>query len=679
MIRLARILARARSEDGGILLMFALMLPGLLLLAALALEIGNWYEHRRHLQLQTDAGTLAAGQLFRLCASDPGSDVLTPMTQLAAQYGGDKTTLGAYGLSGLVNQQVGQNGPAAGDLPAFSYQGTAYPPDYTPAAETDPCQSRIFDVRATERDIPHVFGISPLATVHAHSQVKLEPITKMKGLLPLAVPDVRPRYVFASFVNEDTGATIGSEFELCPTSGCYDPTNPPPNTGASTLTWVPKNGPVSVTIPAAPVGVRLRLVGGTDPATTCGTLYTLCYDAGSPNGVVFVRGWDGAAAAPKALDAWLTPGSCSPDAYFASADCDAGLAVDVDLGTNAVDANTHVWATVDGNGRYDLAPERTGTGVIRWSVSGGIPLSGDGPHEVDLEWKQGNGNNGNSLGMVQRGYVASPDSGPLQLVQVYEQGVNTSGANSFEGGSTHTLGVTINTIGNLLLSQPTDPAIYLRLFNDSGSASQNQSLNCDRDLSNLQDELQFGCSPFFVKNPALTCPGGNANNLWDIWYVNKQALPCVVIETGAAVGQISHGLNLRIYGEQNPSASDCASHPINWLKAPDVNPGTGKSGFDQNAHADDPRALPLIVTPLGTFTGRGGDQVPVIDFGYFYVTGYRGDPCAGTPYEDPVPSNRGAYVRGHFVKFFPLEGVVPDENELCDLNSIAPCIPVLTR
>ena len=122
-------------------------------------------------------------------------------------------------------------------------------------------------------------------------------------------------------------------------------------------------------------------------------------------------------------------------------------------------------------------------------------------------------------------------------MQVYENGVNTSGANSFQGGTTHTLGVNVQTIGNLLLSQPDDPPIYLRVFNNSGSASQNQSLNCDRDLSNLQDELQYGCAPYFIKNPALTCPGGNANNLWDIWYVNGEPLPCVVIKTGAASGR----------------------------------------------------------------------------------------------------------------------------------------------
>ena len=659
MIHLAGLLRRARKEDGGVILLFGIMLPGLLLLAALALEIGNWYEHRRHLQLQTDAGALAAGQLFRGCANDSTAQ-LTPMTRLAAQYGGDKVTYGALGGGPLVNQQVGSNGPAAGNLPAFSYQGTAYPPDYTPVADTNPCTSGVFDVRATEDSIPHIFGISPLATVHAHSRVEMKAINQLKGLLPLGVPDVRPNYVFATFHNETTNTDIAT-IELMKGSIVNNE-----------QTWIPKNGPIPITIPTGKVGVRIKLIGGQDPNSTCTTKYTECYDLSDTNlGVVHIRGWDSTATGPRVLDAWLLSGTCLPDAYFTKNDCSAGITADVNLGAaNTVDANTHVWATVDGGGHYELTPATTGTGVIRWTLSNGIPISGPGAHDIGLVWKQGSGNNGATIATVaQRAYVASADSGPLDLVQVYEQGVNTAGANSFKGGETHTLGVTIKTIGNLLLSQPTDDPIYLRVFNDSGSASQNHSLNCDKDVSTFRDEIQFGCSPYFIKNPSLACPGGNANNLWDIWYVNGNPLPCVVIKTGATVGQLRQGLNLRIYGTQNPGSGMCATHPVNWVR---------NVGFDEVANPADPRVLPLIVTPLGSFTGTGGDQVPVIDFGYFYVTGYSTDPCEGTANQDPVPNNRGSYVRGHFIKFFPIEDVVASDDK-CDLTSITPCVAVLTR
>jgi len=75
----------------------------------------------------------------------------------------------------------------------------------------------------------------------------------------------------------------------------------------------------------------------------------------------------------------------------------------------------------------------------------------------------------------------------------------------------------------------------------------------------------------------------------------------------------------------------------------------------------------------------------VLDFGFFYVTGFKGDPCEtlpnGTvldPNQDPVPNNRGSYIRGHFIKFFPIdEHHTTDDN--CDLTTITPCVGVLTR
>jgi Flp pilus assembly protein TadG len=688
MKRLARIIARLRTQDGGVILMFAILLPGILLLTAIALETGNWYEHRRHLQLQTDAGALAAGQVFRDCLDlSTQGNALTDMTRTAAQYGGDTATLAAV-APGLAaeNVQVGSNGPAAGNVRNFSYQGTSYPPDYTPVANTDPCTSRVFDVRATEDNIPHIFKISPLATVHAHSRVELKAINELQGLLPLAVPDVRPKFVFATFIDESTGdpiagcpaspltPTLPCTEQLCPDTGCPDPDVPTPNTGLNTQTWIPKDAPLQVPIPAGDVGVRFRLVGSNNPDTPCGELYTECYDATSANGLVHVRGWDSNATAPAAHDVWLTDGggSCVPDAYFPTGDCSAGIQADVDLGTGKpVDANTSVWATIDGdNTKYTLSPDSTGSPSTRWTLATGLPISGPGPHTIELSWSWHSSKG--TFGEVQRAYVASPDSGPLQLAQVFEQmpdGSTLSLANTFKGGTTHTLGVTIKTIGNLLLSQPTDPPIYLRIFK-SVSASQDQTINCDKDLPKFADELELGCSPRFIKNPSLQCPGGNANNLWDIWYVNHKPLPCAVIATGAKVGQVSQGLNNRIYGTQSPGPGDCASSPVNWIR---------NVGFDENAHADDKRALPLIVTPLGTFSGTGGGQVPVIDFAYFYVTGYKGDPCDGVDdNEDPVPQNRGAYVRGHFIKFFPIDDAVPSD-DLCDFTSITPCIAVLTR
>jgi hypothetical protein len=637
---------RLRDERGGIVIIGAILVGAFALLVSGALHVGNWYTHRRHLQLQTDAAAFAAGQRFALCATSDRDAALVQMQDVADNFGGFTAT--------SFNQQVGTGTSYNGSVSRV-YNSRPYPvgsshlddPDLIP---TDPCsEPQMFDVKATETMIPRLFSFLPLGEVNAHSRIELKAINEMRGLLPLAVPDVRPTRVFAQLI-DSAGVQI-DEVELLRGS----------STGNEQV-W--ESAARSFSIPIGDLTVRIKLVGSNrDPATvTCGVLFTECYDT------VHIRGWDDNATAPRVEDAWILAGDCIPDAYYADEDCSAGLQADIDLGAaNPVLPTTRVWATVDGRGTYQLTPSGLGTGVIRWSVTSGLPLT-DGPrnYSIGLKWNPGTpGATDKSFGAVHTGVVSTP--GPLRLVQVVEGG--SPGANSFPAGAA-TFVIRVTTLGALLLSQPTDPPIYLRLFNDSGSASQNQSLNCDRDSANMAEELKNGCSPYFIKNPDLACPGGSAADLWTIWYDDNEPLPCALIKTGASVGQISRGLNERIFGESNPGAGACSRSPVNWVR---------NVGFDGDAHPDDKRALPLIVTPLGTFSGRGGDQVPVIDFGYFYVTGYKGDPCQGVdPNQDRVPNNRGAYVRGHFIKFFPLDDVVPSD-ELCKFDSITPCVGVLTR
>jgi Putative Flp pilus-assembly TadE/G-like len=54
--------SKARDERGGVLVMFALFLPVLLLFAALVLDVGHAFQVRRHLQASADAAALAAAR-----------------------------------------------------------------------------------------------------------------------------------------------------------------------------------------------------------------------------------------------------------------------------------------------------------------------------------------------------------------------------------------------------------------------------------------------------------------------------------------------------------------------------------------------------------------------------------------------------------------------------------------
>jgi hypothetical protein len=688
---LHRRLRLIKDERGSILVVSALIAAVFVLLGTVIIEVGHTMAHRRHLQVQVDAAALAAGQEFPLCTTNAGG-AFAAMSAVANKFGG-------FGGPSSYNQQVGTGSGYAGSI-SSAYQSRTYPagshpqdPDNIFSADTTamtcgdpsvPNSTKFFDVKATETGIHTVFNFGISTTVNAHARVELKAVNELNGLLPLGVPDARPRYVFAKFVAE-SGTVACKDQNDVPVPSCEEelqkPT-PPAGIIGNQQQWVPVS-PLKVTIPVGDLGVRIRLVGGSDPNAQCGTLYVECYDSSSANGLIHIRGWNPATAAPVVKDASLNSGTCSPDAYFTTADCSAGITADIDLGA-AVNANTKVWATVDGgNTQYQLTTSpMSGAGLHTWSLAQGIPITGGGPHPIALRFSINGNGNGTALGTVQRAFEASPDtSGPLFLVQEYETGTtppSAFGPYSYQGGTTHSLGVTVNTQGSLLLSSPSDPAIYLRVFNDSGTASQNQTINCDPNLNNLQSEIETGCSPTYKTQTSLTCPYANKNTLW----ASPQPWTCAAIGTGAAVGQIEHGFDQRIFGTQNPNRNACSAHPVNWIKPANADPGATPPilpGFDETAHAGDRRVVALFVTPLGSFQGSGSDIVPVLDFGFFYVTGYKGDPCEGVdPNQDPVPNNRGSYVRGHFIKFFPIDAKnTSDDN--CDLTTITPCLGVLTR
>jgi hypothetical protein len=639
----------AGREQGGVVVFVGLLIPVVLLFLALSVDIGNWWVHKRHLQVQVDAAAFAGGALFGECFTDPAAANLAIFDE-ATRFGG------AAGSS--YNAQVG--GTNTGAVSLF-YQSKTYPAGSVPPDDTEtegPCETPnlMFDVKASEAGLPLIFqipGLSDVAAISAHARVQLKQVEVQEGMLPVAVPDLRFTYVFATFVNETTGAALGPPVQLTKTG-----------TSGNDELWSTPVG-AAVPISAPHVGVRLRLVGGADPNAACGQLYTECYDTDSTNGVVHIRGWS-TGTAPAVRNAWLLPGDCAPDAYFTTGDCDGGIQAEVDLGAihplTGTGVTARVWATVDGVDTQ-LTPGGT-SGLVTWTAAGGLAFAGGGPHDVVLnwDWKQTSGTwvdpsgklqtcsttNGNkckdegTFGPVQRAFVATLGrSGPLQRVQVFESGVTTSGSNSFQTGTTPTLGVSIAVKGGLKVqSEASDPVVELRVV-----GSQNQSIDCDPDLPNLADELAGGCGPAYKINSTLACP--DYNDLWG----TPEPWECAKTQTGGAVGQVDQGMENRILG----GGKTCTA-PINW---PDYELG-------------DPRIVPLIITPFGSFSGSGNDIVPVIDFAAFYVVGWNSDPCPGAY---AVPKG---YIAGHFIKYAAPNPHGAGDN-VCNPDALAPCVPVLTR
>src|SRR5918996_630430 len=458
-----------------------------LLFVSFVVDVGNWFEHKRHLQLQADAGALAGGGSFYLpCADDA-------VETEARKYAGDPAQAVRYNQQ--VPHTVDANIHILINSTDFWNDGGV---DYSDGGP--PCAAKMVDVKITESNLPFFFGLGAnfVPAINAHARVEIQALNTAAGALPVGVPDVNPTTARAWFINESTGEVLAST----------PLTNSAPAGGLSI--WDNSAAPVSVPVTGAHIGVRVAFSGST--STACGDLLVECYDLGSANGILYARGWSSAGSGaqpnpPLARSVTLFPGTCT-DPYFsaASSSCTIGVRAAVDFGGDPALVGAKVEATVNGATNpltYDAA-----TGL--WESTGANFFTinpGAGPASVTLKWEETIGtvngetcktSGGNkctgSFGAVQRAFSATEArSGPIKLAQIWESG--SFWANSFEQGTTHDLVVKVGIIGNLANAQSvSDPVVALRVI----GGSQNQSLDCDPDLSKLKDELAVGCTPQYT-------------------------------------------------------------------------------------------------------------------------------------------------------------------------------------
>ena len=137
--------------------------------------------------------------------------------------------------------------------------------------------------------------------------------------------------------------------------------------------------------------------------------------------------------------------------------------------------------------------------------------------------------------------------------------------------------------------------------------SQNQSLDCDPDVSNLKAELADGLRA--RRTRATQGPPPVPDSPGTLW-ATAQPWTCVAVQTGGAVNQVPAGMNLRILGNEKPSLPARLPEP------------TGASS--RHSPQNDPRIIEVFLTPFGSFDGSGSTTVPVTDFATFYVTGWTG-------------------------------------------------------
>jgi len=705
--------ARITSDErGAVLTLVAVALLVLALAVALVLDVANWKVHKRHLQLQADAAALAAAGSFSLANC---SDTL--LASQAHKYAGPD----ASGALALYNEQVG--GTPASKMHVL-INSSGYFGDTGAGDNSDPngspCTAKYIDIKATETNLPWFMGFGGIvAKINAHTRVSALQQNSSHPTLPIAVPNPKPTAGGAIFINEATGAVLGTvALGDVGVSGSLEMFASAP--GAHATVQVATHTGVVIALTGRPAA-SFSLAGTL--TQICQQQLTDCYDASadpSTQGLSYIRGFDpnpgGAQPShPQLRTVELLAGSCSNSAYFSNnaSGCVYDIYARIDKG-NLPNADVIIKA----NGAQlfssnapacDTFLNQTGVGTC-WHAQLTLPAA-SGPNELKMTWeetsgcidftpcsdkkavvcKTGGGNkctgNFENGVVIQRAYSAKDTdtgfrSGPIKIVKVFRCDGDPTCAEadhqSFPVDSTHTFAVSIGVAGTLRnATSVNDPLVALRVVSNTG-----QSLNCDTLYNSLKDELAGGCRPSYVPNDgSVDCSVIGKNVLW----ARPQPWPCVAVNTGRAVNDVAEGLNRRIFFDRKPPPSACPALGINghnnWsLFAPTDPNHDGTYGFPTG----DRRVLDAYLTSYGAFSHVNGTSgsVPVTGFGHFYVTGYTGSgggftpPCQGKG-DDPVPNGDSGLIVGHFI--FYLNKLGGDGTAPCDPNSINACVIVMTK
>jgi hypothetical protein len=690
--------ALRRNERGSVLVMTALWLPVVILMASFVIDAGNWFEHKRHLQLQADAGAFAAGSLFNGCFGDAAA-ANTLIDSQVRKYAGDPGGVSPYNLQiGGSNQ-----GAVTVRINKKLYQVGGPAPDDT--VEDLPCAAKMVDVKITEAGLPWFLSGGIVSAINARARVVIQQQGSSSKSLPVGVPDNNPVAAAAIFVDESNANTVLATQSL--TKGTTATLN-----GQSLTRWT--GLPISLSLSHPNISVVIALAGQagwTPPAgnltAICNNVLVECYsvtqDASGTvtavTGIDFLHAYatagTGTAAAPIVRDTKLYNVGCTDDSgpyFLLNAACTVGVKAKIDFGTGAINpslppASGGVSAVVkvdksgtgcptSGGGVKGCTMVYNASGVNAgyWTTDGSdryplMPADGLG-HPIDLNWGTGTGGSSKSgtLFSVQRSFSADIDtSGPVQYIRVDDA---APFANSLSFGlPAHSLSVTIGVKPSLNANQnsPTAPAVALKVVGGSST----QAIDCDPSKPNLRDELATGCTPHYTINKGTACQTAS-------YYVFPQSVDwdCTRTQPGGAVGQVSDGMLCRTQGVCYSGSVTC-KNAIHWV---DSN-GDGKVTIPEDIALSDPRIVSVFVTPFGAFSGSGANVVPITNFASFYVTGFskngggQGDPCPGA---DPVPSKTGGYIVGHFIKYVDTIGGV-GTGETCDFNSFGTCVAVLTK
>jgi Putative Flp pilus-assembly TadE/G-like len=644
------------DETGAVMVFVAVFMPVAILFALFVVDVGRAFEHQQHLQLQADAGALAAAQAFQFPCS---AGVNEAIRSAAQEYDGSAVSSYNPQVSGTEAKNIHEQ------INKKTYYQQASPVDKT-VVEREPCEANMIDVKLTETGLPLMFKALNVPHINAHARVEIRQKTTDVGAEPIAINENTPRAAKAYFVNEANGEVLGQTML----------TDQGPN-GSGEELWDNNGAPVTLPIKAANVGVRIALSG--DPHdTNCppDTQLVRCFDSSSNNtGLVHIQGWSslgtGSATSPKARSVTLSQGTCS-DGYFSNTatDCSFGVQAHVDLGAAPNPPGVTVSAVVPA-GTFPLAYNASGPYTGLWTGNATLK-AGSGSTRVDLQVKCNKNVKGAPCGSntsvtiegVQRSYSAGENSGSIHSAGISEEptpGNLTAGANSFElceTGNTgaaceHKLVVAITTTGSLGNAQKYSDPLYTMRFGGGTSASQTGAIQCPPGgQGGFKENLEKGCEGTYAPNPEK-----------EGWKCPDELTPkdCVATDNGLKTGQLRQGLTARITNPTNGSEYYCKNE---WTEPL----GGGVPVIKSN----DSRIITVFVTSYGSFGGSGVTWYPIQTFATFYVTGWDGDPCKS---DDTAGKDQ---VVGHFIKYVTLD-TTGGGTTICEANAFGQCVAVLTQ
>jgi hypothetical protein len=443
-------MSRLREERGTILALAAVMIPVFLLLAALVIDVGNWYTHKRQLQNRADAAAFAAGVEYAKNWHDcvyAGSDA----TRLAAkataaqriadaarQYAGDPEAAdyagGLLPATPLRNTEIATQANVDVMINSDTSRNYANNSDYTDAdggvgaVVANPCvvhpaddisaAGHWTDVKVKERDLPSLFGGFglPLPRNIARARIDVRPAISGHRFLPIAVEmpvieQVQVRYYDECRDPSHQNPLATKNLALLPTADQAGLAA----TGGGTLwglqsadpTVGDKNLSFGLTVPSyggcgqdyLPIGVEVRIASlkTVDLNQPCTTLqqkeFADCFTRISQFRVYN----DGNADNQARLTHVKILGGCGApgDGYFSTipvgaANCRYDVSAEVDWGTRDDPPNNVAGNfTVTANGTtLNLVSWNTPNGTAIYSSSGGAlaAIPGANPVTISLNW-----------------------------------------------------------------------------------------------------------------------------------------------------------------------------------------------------------------------------------------------------------------------------------------------------